>query len=241
MIHLITAANAILYKSQLEEMHRLRWRIYVEERGWRELREMQAEPGVERDAYDDALAHYLLALDDGGAIQGGMRVRPMDRGSLMFDRYAHLIDGSEEIDLHGGVWELTRLLRAPLSRSAEGAVRYAMNCALIEFCVSRGVEKLIAASETFLLPMTRKAWGAKVRPLGLPTPYEEGEIIAVELTPDKEALAAMRAAGAVEAPQLFEHPAPWRAFGHDPLAAAAAWAGIHAGSPAPALAAQDAA
>ena len=226
MIHLITPANAVLYKSQLEQMHRLRWRIYVEERGWRELREMQAEPGVERDSYDDEYAHYLLAVDGDGTVQGGMRVRPAHDRSLLFDRFAHLLD--EPVEVSPDVWELTRLLRAPVSRDREGALRYSMNCALIEFCISRGVKKLIAESETFLLPMTRKAWGPKVRPLGLPQPYEEGEIIAVELTPDKEALATMRAAGAVEYPQLFEHPAPWRAFGHDPMAAAAQLAALYA-------------
>jgi acyl-homoserine lactone synthase len=226
MIHLITPANAILYKSQLEQMHRLRWRIYVEERGWRELREMQEEPGVERDEYDDDRAHYLLAIDSDGTVQGGMRVRPADDRSLLFDRFSHLLD--EPVEVGPQVWELTRLLRAPLSRAREGVLRYSMNCALIEFCISRGIKTLIAESETFLLPMTRKAWGPKVRPLGLPQAYEEGEIIAVALSPDKEALAMMRAAGSVEHPQFFEHPAPWRAFGHDPIAAAQALEALYA-------------
>jgi acyl-homoserine lactone synthase len=226
MIHLVTSANAILYKPQLEQMHRLRWRVYVEERGWRELREMQAEPGLERDCYDDARAHYLLALDMDGSVQGAMRVRSADDRSLLLDRFSHLLD--EPVATFPDVWELTRLLRAPMSRAREGAVRYSMNCALIEFCISRGVKKLVAESETFLLPMTRKAWGPKVRPLGLPQSYEEGEIVAVELTPDKEALSMMRAAGAVEHPQFFEHPAPWRAYGHDPVAAAAAIEALYA-------------
>lgn len=230
MIHLITPSNAILYKAQLDQMHRLRWRIYVEERGWRELREMQAEPGLERDVYDDDRARYLLAVDAAGEVQGGMRVRPADDRSLLFDRFAHLLD--EPVEVGPDIWELTRLLRAPQNRDRDGALRYSMNCALIEFCLSRGVKKLIAESETFLLPMTRKAWGPKVRPLGLPQPYEEGEIIAVELTPDKEALAMMRAAGRVEQPRLFEHPAPWRAYGHHPVAAAAAIEALYAAPPA---------
>jgi N-acyl-L-homoserine lactone synthetase len=231
MIHLVTPANAILYASQLEEMHRLRWRIYVEERGWRELREMQPEPGLERDQYDDVRAHYLLAVDGDGGVQGAMRVRPADDRSLLLDRFSHLLDDPAALADRTDVWELTRLLRAPLSRDREGLVRYSMNCALIEFSISRGVRRLVAESETFLLPMTRRAWGAKVRPLGLPHAYEEGEIIAVELIPDKEALSMMRAAGRVESPQFFEHPAPWRAYGHDPLAAAAAVEALYGAPP----------
>lgn len=218
MIHLISSANASLYAPQLDAMHRLRWRIYVEERGWRELRQMQSQAGLERDAYDDERAHYLLAIDDSGAVIGGMRVRSTDDRSLLRDRFAHLVEDEAAILPSPMTWELTRLLRAPASRSHESFLRYSMNCALIEFCLSRGVRKLIATSETFLLPMTRKAWGTKLRPLGLPQPYAEGEVIAVELTPDRQALETMRAAGCVEHAQLYEHAAPSRLRAEDPLA-----------------------
>lgn len=218
LIHLVSPELKHLYPAQIEAMHRLRWRIYVEERGWRALREMQSEPGLERDEYDDERAHYLLAIDDEGAVLGAMRLRPADDRSLLGDRFSHLIETPAPPRFGSDVWELTRLLRAPMSRSKDGVVRYSMNCALIEFCLSRAVVRLIATGDTFLLPMTRKAWGAKLRPLGLPQPYEEGEVIALELAPDCEALAAMRAAGAINAPCLYEHPVHWR--GRDPVSAA---------------------
>ncbi|HYD86035.1 MAG TPA: acyl-homoserine-lactone synthase [Vitreimonas sp.] len=220
LIHIVTAANRQLYGSQLEQMHRLRWRIYIEERGWRALREKQPEAGYERDEYDDERAHYLLAIDDAGAVLGAMRMRPADDRSLLADHFAHLLESKTPPLFGPDVWELTRLLRAPLNRSRDGAVRYAMNCALIEFCLSRGVSRLIATGDTFLLPMTRKAWGSKVRPLGLPQPYDEGEVIALELFPDADALAAMRAAGAVLGEQLYDHPSPLRARDPDPIVAA---------------------
>ena len=46
MIHLVTCANRALYARQIEEMHRLRWKYCIEERGWRELRDLQSEEGV---------------------------------------------------------------------------------------------------------------------------------------------------------------------------------------------------
>lgn len=218
MIHLITQANCVFYARQIEAMHRLRWRIYIEERGWATLRALQPVPGLERDQYDDEHAHYLLALDDDGALLGGMRLRRTCDKSLLADHFPHLVEGDISAVVEDA-WELTRLLRAPLCRSREGAVRYAMNCALIEFCLARGIPRLIATGDTFLLPMTRKAWGSKVRPLGLPHAYAEGEVIALELTPDAEALAAMRAAGAVCCVQLYEHPAPAHPLDPDPIAA----------------------
>jgi N-acyl-L-homoserine lactone synthetase len=220
LIHVVTHANAHLYAAQLDAMHRLRWTIYIEERGWAALAAKQPRQGYERDEYDDDLAHYLLAIDDDGAVLGAMRLRPAAKSSLMADHFAYLIEGEEPPQFATTDWELTRLLRAPLCRSREGAVRFAMNCALIEFCLGRGVQRLIATAETFLLPMTRKAWGAKVRPLGLPHPYPEGEVVALALYPDAEALCAMRAAGAVVSSQLYEHAPSCNGMARDPVRSA---------------------
>jgi acyl-homoserine lactone synthase len=220
MIHAVTPDLRHLYQEQIEAMHRLRWRIYVEERGWRALRDMQAEPGSERDQYDDARAHYLLAIVDTGAVLGAMRLRPADDCSLLADHFAHLVEAPAPLSFGPDVWELTRLLRAPMNRSKDGAVRYAMNCALIEFSVSRKIERLVATAETFLVPMTRKAWGAKMRPIGLPQPYAEGEVIAVELYPDEEALDAMRRQGSISEQCLYEQPNAWQALHADPITAA---------------------
>ncbi len=228
MVHLVTPEHRCLYHDQLEHMHKLRWAIYVEERGWRALREKQAIPGYERDEYDDERAHYLLAIDDDGALLGAMRVRPADDRSLLADQFAHLVDRDFRREFDASVWELTRLLRAPQNRSRDGHVRFAMNCGLIEFCLTRDVTHLVATAETFLLPMTRKAWGPKVRPIGLPQPYAEGDVIALELTPDVDALAAMRIAGSITSSQLYEHPKPWQALDPDPVPAAHLFAALRA-------------
>ncbi len=220
MIHIVSPHLRPLYADQIAQMHRLRWRIYIEERGWRALREKQAEPGSERDEYDDERAHYLLAIDDDGQVLGAMRLRCAADRSLLADHFAHLIESDRPLNFGADVWELTRLLRAPMNRSKDGLVRYAMNCALIEFSISRRISRLIATGDTFLLPMTRKAWGVKVRPMGLPQPYDEGEVIALELFPDHEALQAMREAGAVTRPCLYEQPPLIEALDADPVRAA---------------------
>ncbi|MBL8549233.1 MAG: hypothetical protein JNJ73_04565 [Hyphomonadaceae bacterium] len=209
MIHVISAANAQSYQPQLEAMHRLRWKAYIEERKWSELREMQAEPGFERDQYDDARAFYLLPLGDDGDVLGSMRLRSTVDGSLLGDRFRHLVDDADRLEPRPDVWEFTRILRAPECRDRDGAVRFAMNCALIEFCLSRGIRRVVASCDSFIFPTTRRAWGRKVAPLGLPKPYPEGEVMALELTPDVEALYAMRQAGGIREPQLYEHPAAY--------------------------------
>ena len=45
--------------------HRLRYRIFVERRGWR----LSAHHGLEWDEYDNPRATYVLWVDEGGEVQ----------------------------------------------------------------------------------------------------------------------------------------------------------------------------
>ncbi len=175
MIHIVTAANRALYADALREMHRLRWEFYIEQRDWRDLRALQREPGFEYDEYDDERAIYLLALAQDDAVQGSMRLRPTEDKSLLFDRFSDLVD--DEIGYRGDarIWEITRLMRAPAYRGADGELRLRINCAACELALTRGVRKFVSAIDTFLLPAARALNRDKHRVLGLPQDYREGE------------------------------------------------------------------
>ena len=217
MIHVVTAANRAIYARQIEEMHRLRWAFYVEGRKWRELREMQAEPGIERDEYDDEQAVYLMGLDDDGHITGSMRLRPTHQNSLLSDKFMHLVDDPATFERSPYTWEITRLFRKPENRTKDYALRFSTNAAMLETALSRGVTRLVGAGELFFLPYTRQLWRHKFRLLGLPTPFEEGEFIAYQFDVDEESLRMVREAAGFIAPQMFELPAPVPGRVYDPV------------------------
>lgn len=208
MIHIVTAANRCLYQRQIEEMHRLRWKYYVEERGWEELRKMQTRPDTESDLYDDERAVYVVGIDAQGAITGSIRLRPTDDRSLLADRFLALLDDPASFKPGADVWEITRVVRKPENRTKDYALRFSMNAAMFELMLSRGVRKMVTTLDTFLVPSTRSLMRHKVRPLGLPTPYAEGEMIALEYTIDAEALQMVREAAGFVVPHMFEMPAP---------------------------------
>jgi acyl-homoserine lactone synthase len=209
MTHVVTAANADRYSHQIQQMHQLRWRSCIVERRWSALAKKQRREGWEADEYDDDRAVYLLTLDRPGNVQGLVRMRPIEDRSLMFDHFPDLVVDPDQLGDRTGVWELTRLMRAPMARDQDGAVRWESCCAMIEFAISRQVHTLIASCDTFLLPMLRKGWGRNLKPLGLPTAYCEGEQIALALYPSMEMLEAARARAGCALPRLYEHPAGW--------------------------------
>jgi N-acyl-L-homoserine lactone synthetase len=204
MIHLITAANRSAYARQIDEMHRLRWKFYVEDRGWARLREIQEHEGIERDDYDDDRAVYVMGIDDDGCVTGSMRLRPTDDKSLLADHFPHLIDDAASFTPAPDTWEITRIVRKPENRSKDHALRFAMNTAMLEMAICRGVRKLVATSDSFLVPQTRSVWRHKFRPLGLPAPYAEGEAIALDFDADEESLQMTRERAGIVTPQMFE-------------------------------------
>ncbi len=217
MIHVVTAANRSRYTDQIEEMHRLRWGYYIEQRKWRDLEAIQSERGYEKDAYDDERAIYLLALSPAGEVQGSMRLRPMDDKSLLLDRFPDLVTAETAFEANANVWEITRLMRSPEFRGADGELRLKINCAAAELGLTRGVRRFVAVMDTFLLPATRALMRTKHRVLGLPQEYAEGEMIAVEYCADAEWLAGVRKVAGFKCPMMFEAPPPTDAYALAPM------------------------
>ena len=65
MIHLVTLANRHLYVEAMADLHRLRRKHFVEERGWT----LEIRDDGEYDAYDDDAAAYLIGFSAQRAIE----------------------------------------------------------------------------------------------------------------------------------------------------------------------------
>ena len=59
MIHIITAENRHLYRHALMEMHIQRKQVFIDDLGW----PLNADSGIEIDAYDSEDAVYLIEAD----------------------------------------------------------------------------------------------------------------------------------------------------------------------------------
>ena len=204
MIHAVTAANRHLYASQIDEMHRLRWRFFIEERGWKALEALQTHHGFERDELDDERAVYFMALSDEGHVQAAMRIRPADDRSIVADLFPDLIDEETRASFGPNDWEITRTLRAPELEKEDGKLRLRLTCAACEFALLHGIERYVCLVDTFLLPSMRALNREKHQVISLPQPYAEGEMVAVELHPDEQWLERARKLGGFTGPMLLE-------------------------------------
>lgn len=202
MIHVVTQTNRRLYTDLLQEMHRLRKVHFVEERGWSA---MTVRDGGEYDAYDDEQTLYLLAVEQGGAISCSMRMRPALTGSILADVFPHLIAEDEAPVAQADIWEISRYFASGAARGRGGFQRRAeIRLASLEVALQHGVKRLVGMIDIEMLPPMLNGSGWRVRPLGLPAPYDEGVAQAIDIQVSRGALIDMEESQGLEGPLCLE-------------------------------------
>ena len=213
MIHLIQAANRHLYQVELLELHRERRRQFVEGRGW----PLHVRDDGEYDAYDDEAADYLIGFSPVGRIEAACRLRPTDGGGLIPDVFPHLVAESEPAPDSPGTWECTRYFSTAPGRAGFQS-RSKLHLAMIEHVRDQGGDRLLGFVDLPFLTHLRRFSGLRIRPVGLPADYGEGEAggttIAFEIGVAHADLDATRARLHIPTRQLFAAP-PWLPAGVD--------------------------
>jgi acyl-homoserine lactone synthase len=179
VLHLIDSTNRHLPKQQalLEASYCVRHEEYVKGRGWKAL----AKPdGREIDQFDTADATYLI-WEDGGEVLGGARLIPTNKPHLMSELFPQIVTLAS-VPRTSRVWELTRLYstRGGSSQVNRRRVTGDVFSAMFELGIAYELEGISIVCDAFFVTRFLDM-GMEVKPLGLPTPYDEGICIAVIL------------------------------------------------------------
>lgn len=204
MLHLINADNRQqpFYADLLEQSYRVRHDIYVNVRGWKAL---DRPDGREIDQFDTPEATYLLWADKNEVV-GGARFMPTHLPHLMSDVFPHIVTMGE-IPRSPAVWEVTRLFtsRGGESKANRRQVTGDVLCGMFEMALHYELKSISVVCDTFFLPRFLES-GVQIKPLGLPTKYDEGICVACIIPVSPAQLAAAR--GNKRGPVLFDIDAP---------------------------------
>lgn len=204
MMELYTGRDEARFPDVFEKMYRQRFDIYVKRRKWKGLKPFD---GLEKDDYDTPSAVYLLVMDDSDDILAALRLLPTVGPHILGDLFPHLAAGG--VPASPEVLELTRFYVAPFktSKSVRDWLIGVLCAGLIEYCLASGIARITSVIDTFLLKlMLSMEW--KVRPLGLPQRYPEGEAVAVSIDMTPAILASTRRTKLVSGPVLLARPRP---------------------------------
>ncbi|MFZ5670538.1 MAG: acyl-homoserine-lactone synthase [Pseudomonadota bacterium] len=174
MILLLNAANRDAFPDLLEDMFRIRHEVFVDLKGWEELRRPD---GRETDPWDREDAVYLLAVE-GGRVLGGARFNggagPTLAGEILPELFADAPPVGED------VLEMSRLFARSLetARDRSGAVTGELLAATAELQRIVGGRGALTIME-LRLAQALLAWGGHPEPLGLPRRTRDGVLIGV--------------------------------------------------------------
>lgn len=187
MLHIVTNENVNLYRREMEQAFRLRHKVFVEERGWSELRR---EDGQEIDRFDNEYAVHMLFIEDDHLI-GYQRLLPSTRPHLLSEVLSSLCEGERPVG--SNIWEWTRYC-VEIGHRERGRmlspVANALLCGIVEWGLGSGVDTIIIEmNPLWLLRLVQLHF--RVTPLGLPQVISGEEAVAVTAKFDERTLARL--------------------------------------------------
>ncbi|WP_265519269.1 acyl-homoserine-lactone synthase [Nitratireductor luteus] len=187
MLLVVDSQNTHRHRKELDQAFRLRHTIFVDEKGWTDLR---SDDGRETDRFDDEHAVHMLYITDDRVV-GYQRMLPTTRPHILSDVLPDLCEG--ERPAGPKIWEWTRYCVEPGCRE-RGRMLSPVANALLSGIVEWGLETdvstiLIEMNPLWLLRLVQLHF--RVVPLGIPRTIGGEETLAVAASFDRRTLARL--------------------------------------------------
>lgn len=189
MLHIVTNENVDLYPEEMQQAFHLRHKVFVEERGWSELRR---DDGREIDRFDNEHAIHMLFIDDDGRVIGYQRLLPSTQPHLLSEVLSSLCEVDRPVGPN--IWEWTRYCVEASHRERGrmlSPVANALLSGIVEWGLHNGVDTIIIEmNPLWLLRLVQLHF--RVTPLGVPRIISGEETLAVTASFDERTLARLR-------------------------------------------------
>ena len=171
MIVVLERHNAHEYQHLIDEMFRLRARIFRDRLNW----DVEVTDGKERDRYDDEQPVYIIHTDNGAReVKGSLRLLPTTGPTLLADIFSDTLPDAVNLTAPS-IWECTRFcLDDNLFESGREDEMLFASAALIEavgdVALRAGIEAIIGNFDEPMLRLYRRI-GCEVEVLGSTSRY----------------------------------------------------------------------
>ncbi|MER9977172.1 acyl-homoserine-lactone synthase [Mesorhizobium sp. M0085] len=201
MMQLITPDCYAEFRDELEQMHRLRYRVFRDRLDW----DVSFSGGYEVDLFDALRPHYLLLRAVAGRIDGCVRLLPTTGPTMLRDSFCALLaDRSAPEDPR--VWESSRFaLDLPPSAPKQAGIAiatYELFAGMVEFGLSRGLRSIVTVTDLRIERILRRA-GWPLERLSDPQTIGNTRAVAGYLDVSTESLEALHRNGGLKGPVLW--------------------------------------
>ena len=172
MIVVVEPYNAPQYTGLMDQMFRLRARVFHDRLKW----DVQVEDGKERDRYDDQGPVYIIYADEAGQrVKGSLRLLPTTGPTVLADIFADTLPDAVGLSAPT-IWECTRFCveeSASHRRQRDELISSGiLIAALGEVAINAGIEGILGNFDSTMLRLYRRI-GCDVEVLGSTHRYGE--------------------------------------------------------------------
>ncbi|TIU72454.1 MAG: conjugal transfer protein TraI [Mesorhizobium sp.] len=201
MMQLITPDCYSQFTEELEEMHRLRHRVFRDRLNW----DVSVSGGYEVDTYDALGPCYLLLRSSSGRVDGCVRLLPTAGPTMLRDSFSILLGGRQAPE-DPRIWESSRFaLDLPSSAPKEAGIAlgtYELFAGMLEFGLSHDLTSIVTVTDLRIERILRRA-GWPLERLSDPETIGNTRAIAGYLGVSADNLAAIRRNGGIKGPVLW--------------------------------------
>lgn len=172
MIIVIDALNRAKHVDILEEMHRLRARVFSGRLGW----DVEIENGLEIDEFDALDPAHVVSLDDEGHVVGCMRLLQTTGPHMLADVFHAVLEGEPPLR-SAQIWEATRfcvdtdrLTRGGRGKNSISYVTSEVMIAAFEYGRNAGVLDAVAVIDPVMDRVLKRSGNAPYDYIGKPKP-----------------------------------------------------------------------
>lgn len=194
MIIVIDALNRDRYPHILEDMFRLRARVFEGRLGW----DVSVENGMEIDRFDSLDPAYVIGLDDEGHVISCVRALQTTGPHMLADVFSAILGGEPPLR-SATLWESTRfcvdtqrLARTGSGKSISNATSELMIGAL-EYARSAGIADIVAVIDPVMDRILKRSENAPYDYVGQTTQMGKVPAMAALLDCTEERIARVRA------------------------------------------------
>ncbi len=205
MILIVDALNRHEYADILNDMYRLRARVFGDRLGW----DVDIVDGMERDSFDDLDPAYIIGLDEEGHVISCVRALQTLGPHMLSDVFSDILDGEPPLR-SATIWEATRFCvdteRLGKGRGT-GTIAHAtceLNIGALEYAIESGITDVIAVVDPRMDRVLRMSGNGAYDYLGKTVAMGKVHALAGLLDCTEERLARVREFAAITGPVLVD-------------------------------------
>lgn len=178
MIYVVDSLNSGYYRPLLDEMFRLRKRVFHDRLGW----DVQVTDGKEIDLFDRLDPAHVISVDDQGQVVGCMRLLQTTGPHMLADVFSSILDGEPPLR-SSTLWEATRFcvdtnrLTTGRGRNTISYVTSEVMIGAFEYAMAAGVTDAIAVIDPVMNRVLQRSGNAPNGYVGTPKPM--GKVVAM--------------------------------------------------------------